>query len=144
MYRVVTKLKALKKELRKFNLETFGNLKEKIDAAWKQLQQTQWELMQDRFNEEVQERERQMVDKYSATEKLLLSQLHRQTKLDRGKEGNVNSRMFHATMKKRRATNRIHLITLDDGTVLSEPAVIVEHTVGYYRQLLGRKWLGNH
>lgn len=38
MYRVITKLRTLKKEFRKLNLEHFGDLKQKRDTVWRQLQ----------------------------------------------------------------------------------------------------------
>nr|GFC54686.1 hypothetical protein [Tanacetum cinerariifolium] len=118
MYKVVKKLKCLKKPFR-ILLYEHGNLHLNVDHLCKELDQVQTELDSDPSNVHLRDKEVAYVIAYN--EVLLLQErfLKQQAKVQWLKEGDANSAYFHKAVKSRNLNlQNIFGVTLDEPTAL--------------------------
>ena len=109
---VANKLERIKKDLKKWNREVFGIVKERI----KSLQANIAEIQQKPPTKENLELEATLsleLDDWLLKDELRLKQKSRELWL---KEGDQNSRFFHLSILVRRRRNRIEEIKLEDGS----------------------------
>nr|GEU44862.1 hypothetical protein [Tanacetum cinerariifolium] len=136
MYKVVKKLKCLKKPFRKL-LYDHGNIYLKVDQLCKDLDQVQTELDSDPSNILLHDKEAACVIAYN--EALLLQErfLKQKAKVQWLKEGDSNSAYFHKAVKSRASRSRINVVTNSDGTLFANeqvPNAFIEH----YEVFLGQ------
>ncbi|PWA58660.1 RNA-directed DNA polymerase, eukaryota, Reverse transcriptase zinc-binding domain protein [Artemisia annua] len=114
MYKVVSKLKALKKPLRKL-LYNEGNIHDKVVKLRHELDTVQRALDADPFNIDIREEEASYLNAYN--DALLVEEqfLKQKAKVEWLRVGDSNSAYFHKVVKSRKARSRIDVITNYDG-----------------------------
>ncbi|PWA80652.1 RNA-directed DNA polymerase, eukaryota, Reverse transcriptase zinc-binding domain protein [Artemisia annua] len=114
MYKVVSKLKALKKPLRKL-LYNEGNIHDKVVKLRHELDTVQRALDADPFNIDIREEEASYLNAYN--DALLVEEqfLEQKAKVEWLRVGDSNSAYFHKVVKSRKARSRIDVITNYDG-----------------------------
>lgn len=134
LYALALKLKRLKKDLKTWNLETFGNVMQNVaraeddvllaQAAYDDnptasnllaLNKAKDELLQVQLQEEVFWRQKSHV-------KWL-------------REGDNNTKFFHASVVQKRAATAIHELIDDQGEVTRDPTTISSMIQSYYQDL---------
>ncbi|PWA77793.1 RNA-directed DNA polymerase, eukaryota, Reverse transcriptase zinc-binding domain protein [Artemisia annua] len=133
MYKVVSKLKALKKPLRKL-LYNKGNIHDKVVKLRHELDTVQRALDADTFNIDIREEEASYLNAYN--DALLVEEqfLKQKAKVEWLRVGDSNSAYFHKVVKSRKARSRIDVITNYDG-VRFEGEDVPNAFVSYYVNL---------
>ncbi|GJS81519.1 hypothetical protein Tco_0748060 [Tanacetum coccineum] len=136
MFRIVKKLKSMKKPLRKLLFEK-GNLHANVDRLRVELDQIQTLLDKDPFNYILREKEATCVVAFNQAileEERFLKQ---KAKIHWLKEGDSNSAYFHKAVKSRVSRSRIDVVTNGDG-VLFENENVPSAFVDHYEAFLGQ------
>ena len=102
MYQMITKLKMLKLELRKLNKNEFSHIQEREKEAGVRLEFCQENLKGDPLNSILIEEELRSRNEYNRLQKAHISFLQQKSKMNWGKEGDTNSRLYHMSIKNRR------------------------------------------
>lgn len=129
------KLKNLKEPLRKLNNEYFSNISDRVEAARKDLENTQKALMQSPYDTELQQREKNELAIYA--DLLYAEETHYKEKarVKWLKDGDKNSKFFQRMVKSHQVRNCILRIQNDEGEwIEGEKAVKVE-IVDFYKKL---------
>ncbi|MFS7917032.1 putative RNA-directed DNA polymerase [Helianthus anomalus] len=135
MYCLVTRLKTLKKEIRKLNFEQ-GNLFANVKKLKAELESIQNDIVTDPENCDLRDVEACFLNAYKIAvrdEELFLQQKAKAFWL---KEGDHNSKFFHRMVKSNQNRNRIHMIEDVNGTVHSGNAV-ADQFVSHFKSVLG-------
>ncbi|GJZ33432.1 hypothetical protein Tco_0578868 [Tanacetum coccineum] len=109
MFSLVSKLKFLKKPLRKLNFEQ-GNLFENVKLLRKELSSIQAALVEDPHSSVLSEKEVKCLKAYRAALKDEESLLKQKSKSVWLKEGDMNSKYFHNVVKGRLNRGRISIV----------------------------------
>ncbi|GJR83550.1 hypothetical protein Tco_0154335 [Tanacetum coccineum] len=135
MFRVVKKLKILKKPLRKL-LFAQGNLNENVKSLRLKLDRVQKDLDVDPTNVILREEEAAYVQAFNNA--LLMQErfLMQKAKIEWLKVGDSNSAYFHKSVKSRISRSRINVITNVDGTIFTDDQV-ASAFVSHYEEFLG-------
>ncbi|GKA75562.1 putative RNA-directed DNA polymerase [Tanacetum coccineum] len=137
MFKVVQKLKFLKKPLRKL-LYDQGNLHENVKHLRHKLDEAQRALDADPFNLTIREDEAAYLQAFNdalLTEECFLKQ---KAKIEWLRVGDSNTAYFHKVVKSRASRNRIDSITTPSGTCIDGdqvPMTFIDH----YMAFLGQK-----
>ncbi|GJV30013.1 hypothetical protein Tco_1386461 [Tanacetum coccineum] len=136
MYKVVKKLKILKKPLRKLFYDQ-GNLHENMNKLHIKLEHLQTDLDSDPSNQVLREEEAAYVSAF--TNALLMEEmfLKQKEKIEWLKVGDANTAYFHKSVKGRTSRNRIDVVTdIGGGLITGEgvPAAFMSH----YEAFLGQ------
>ncbi|GJX41809.1 hypothetical protein Tco_0256799 [Tanacetum coccineum] len=137
MFRVVKKLKNLKKPLRKL-LYDKGNVHANVNKLRTDLDAIQTALDADPFNVALREREATCVIEFNEavlTEERFLKQ---KAKIQWLKEGDANSAYFHKAVKSRVSRSRIDTVTNSEGVVFDNNTVH-DAFVMHYEMFLGHE-----
>ncbi|GJR66442.1 hypothetical protein Tco_0012507 [Tanacetum coccineum] len=137
MFRVVKKLKNLKKPLRKL-LYDKGNVHANVNKLRTDLDAIQTALDADPFNVALREREATCVIEFNEavlTEERFLKQ---KAKIQWLKEGDANSAYFHKAVKSRVSRSRIDTVTNSEGVVFDNNTVH-DAFVTHYEMFLGHE-----
>ncbi|KAJ0886252.1 putative RNA-directed DNA polymerase transcription factor bZIP family [Helianthus annuus] len=137
MFRVVTKLKGLKKPLRKLKYAQ-GNLHDKVEKLRAEVERIQKAVEEDPFNEELRSEEGVYVKEYKialADEEYMLKQKSRVHWL---KVGDQNTKFFHKSVKNRECRNRVNVIKDLEGTEHYGDKV-GDALVKYFKGIMGLK-----
>ncbi|GKB66961.1 hypothetical protein Tco_0928373 [Tanacetum coccineum] len=110
MFRLVKKLKQLKKPLRKL-LYDYGNIHDNVIRLRTELDRVQTDLDLDPFNNELREEEVAYVQAYNQAILLQERFLKQKAKVQWLKEGDSNSAFFHKMVKGRMSRSRIDVVT---------------------------------
>lgn len=70
MYKLISKLKSLKKDFRELNLKEFYNISDRVKIAWEELMGIQKELGNDPFNDHFIQEEKVKVAKLANLSKV--------------------------------------------------------------------------
>ncbi|GKB17442.1 hypothetical protein Tco_0851365 [Tanacetum coccineum] len=135
MFKVVKKLKSLKKPFRKL-LYDKGNIHTNVSELRTKLDSIQTLLDSDPFNTTLREAEANYVVEFNQAALLEERFLQQKAKINWLKEGDANSAYFHKTVKSRVSRSRIDTITDVEGLVYineAVPNVFVTH----YETFLG-------
>ncbi|XP_042952212.1 uncharacterized protein LOC122289294 [Carya illinoinensis] len=133
------KLKALKNDLKIWNLETFGNINDQRDKLFAELQQfDERETVRALSTEDTT---RRMIvttelEKISLMEEISWRQTSRALWL---KEGDRSTKFFHRVANSHRRNNAIEVIH-DEGRVISGRDAINDHIVHFYDKLLTEQY----
>jgi hypothetical protein len=114
MFSVVSKLKLLKKPLRKLNFEQ-GNLYDKVKKLKFELSKVQSEVVKDSSNKDLRFEEAVLMQAYRDAEVDLELFLKQKAKVDWLSEGDFNTKYFHQVVKGRLNKNRIETVMDMDG-----------------------------
>jgi hypothetical protein len=144
---LVNKLKSLKLDLKKWNVEVFGDIgrKKKKKKKKKQKKKEKKELLEGiqemdvlaenrGLTEEENEKKEDMSRELENT--LLCEEIHWRQKLRALwlKEGDSNTRFFHKMANSHRKYNRVETLRID-GVLSNDPNEVKEHVVQFYRNL---------
>ncbi|GJY37591.1 RNA-directed DNA polymerase, eukaryota, reverse transcriptase zinc-binding domain protein [Tanacetum coccineum] len=139
MYRVVQKLKILKKPLRKLNWKN-GNLFEKVQELKQRFFEIQRELDGDPFNKNLKESLVQIGKEYTEATKDELKLLHQIARINWLKEGDKNSAFFHSILRTRKNKSKVETICKEDGSRV-EGEKVPEQFVNHFQDILGKSKL---
>ncbi|GKG07024.1 hypothetical protein Tco_0329993, partial [Tanacetum coccineum] len=136
MYKLVHKLKHLKKPLRKLLIDK-GNLHENVKRLRHELDTVQRDLDKDPLNVVLREEEALYLQAF--TDAILLEErfLKQKAKVNWLRDGDSNSAYFHKSVKNYISRNRIDVITNSDGVML-ENEKVSEAFVSHYEVFLGQ------
>ncbi|GKA67000.1 hypothetical protein Tco_0766808 [Tanacetum coccineum] len=135
MFRVVKKLKCLKKPLRKLLYEK-GNLHANVVRIRADLDSIQASLDVDPFNATLREAEAKCVVEFNQAVLLEERLLKQKAKVQWLAEGDANSAYFHKAVKSRTSRSRIDVITNSEGVVFQNSSV-PDAFVSHYEAFLG-------
>ncbi|XP_021731003.1 uncharacterized protein LOC110697911 [Chenopodium quinoa] len=118
MFRVVQKLKDVKKELKVLNYQLFPTVEDDDTKAALGLQEIQIKLNADPQNEALISQEAEARIQFNLAHNKKLKFLRQKAKALWLKEGDMNSAYFHACIRKRRVQNSIFSIQKNSGEVV--------------------------
>ncbi|KAL2527111.1 Uncharacterized protein Adt_12165 [Abeliophyllum distichum] len=132
------KIKRLKNTLKRWNDEVFGNIFEEIKKAEKEA------LAKERTYDSVKSPEtREEMHRAYANLNNLLSQEEAFWRQKSGikwlREGDRNSKYFHAVVKKKRSKNKITQIRNTEGRLITDVEEIQNSAVNYFQNILSRE-----
>ncbi|XP_031270999.1 uncharacterized protein LOC116129393 [Pistacia vera] len=142
MYRLVSKLKALKVELKRLNIKEFWNISERVKFARDDLAQVQERLVMDLVDGALLQEEKVKVEKMvklSKTEESLAEQKSRVKWLW---ERDANTSYFFKSIAGWRNRNKIVSLEIGEDTITSGQDRIKEEFVSFYSNLLKEKSAG--
>ncbi|GJS30643.1 sugar transport protein 13, partial [Tanacetum coccineum] len=122
MYRIVKKLKTMKKPLRKLLYEK-GNLHDNVIHLRSYLDQIQTLIDKDPFNSILREKEADCVVEFNQAVLLEERFLKQKAKIHWLKEGDSNSAYFHKAVKSRVSRSRIDVVMNGDGLIFTNDKV---------------------
>ncbi|GJW80608.1 protein LAZ1 [Tanacetum coccineum] len=137
MYKVVKRLKLLKRPLRKL-LYDQGNIFETVKRLRMELDSVQLELDSDPTNYELREEEAAYLKAFNEASRVEERFLQQKAKVDWLKLGDANTAYFYKVVKSQASRNRIDSIMLPNGecrTGDQVPIVFIDH----YTQFLGQQ-----
>nr|GEU31156.1 hypothetical protein [Tanacetum cinerariifolium] len=136
MFKVVQRLKNLKKPLRKM-LYDHGNIHENVDRLRVELDKVQRDLDLEPFNNDLRDKEAGYVQEFN--EALLMEErfLKQKAKIEWLRVGDTNSVYFHKSVKSRASRNRIDVITNSEG-VLFKNDKVADVFLAHYEVFLGQ------
>ena len=137
MYVLVRKLKNLKPVLRKLNRDGFSDVGDSDSEAAQRLKDCQRKLHADPHNLELINAEREANNQYMFAHSAYLSFLRQKSKLMWLKDGDANTRFFHASIRMRQCHSSIHSIENFNGVIVNQPEDVANAFVDYYKVILG-------
>ncbi|GJY25759.1 putative RNA-directed DNA polymerase [Tanacetum coccineum] len=135
MYRVVKKLKNLKKPFRKLLYEK-GNLHVNVNRLRADLDALQVSIDADPFNVTLRDREAACIAEFNQAVLMEERFLKQKAKIQWLKEGDSNSAYFHKMVKSRVSRSRIDVITNTEGDIF-ENDTVPNAFVNHYEMFLG-------
>ncbi|XP_074298351.1 uncharacterized protein LOC141629211 [Silene latifolia] len=137
MFCLATKLKWLKKSLKGLNQEGFHNIEHTYSLAHKALLLLQEELQSKPENSELCDNERLVAKEVARLLKAKHQFLSQKAHMQWIEDGDDNTAFFHASIKRRRAVNKVFQIRDTTGVLHEDPAGINKAFEMYYLELLG-------
>ncbi|XP_050222570.1 uncharacterized protein LOC126672659 [Mercurialis annua] len=137
MYRVVQKLKRLKKELRKLNMSTFCDIS---TQAREKLREDQEKVQKNPLDARMLEVELSSVNNLRKLLRLEESFYRQKCRVQWIELGDLNTKFFHKSLVQRQATNRITHLKVD-GEIIEDNERISQCIIEYYNELIGRQKL---
>ncbi|XP_019166699.1 PREDICTED: uncharacterized protein LOC109162453 [Ipomoea nil] len=134
MFRLKTKLKNLRMELKKWNWETFGNIFEKVKEQEEKMETVEKGLQNDPSENNLilyKKTQAEMKKALTVEEKYWQQKAHMQWVV----EGEKNTRYFHGMVRERRRKQTIHKIKNEKGKWVEEQEQIANLAVGFYQKL---------
>ena len=137
MFRVVTKMHELKSAFRKMDHANFSHIEKRVDMMHLALLHCQQELWNDPQNQQLLAAAACCDIELSKLKHAQEEFLKQKSKCDWVQQGDDNTAVFHASMRKRTALNRIISLTDQNGTECKSTASIKAAFREYYQDLLG-------
>ncbi|XP_074289098.1 uncharacterized protein LOC141614238 [Silene latifolia] len=137
MFRVVTRLKKLKGELKKLNKEQFSDIENLTNVAELALKEAQTKLIMDPLNEEMCQAERLCATEFEELQKARNMYLRQKAKEAWVANGDENTAFFHSSIRKRRSQNRVYQIKDMHHNVCNSNVAIQAAFEEFYKSLLG-------
>ncbi|XP_074289061.1 uncharacterized protein LOC141614202 [Silene latifolia] len=137
MFRVVTRLKKLKGELKKLNKEQFSDIENLTNVAELALKEAQTKLIMDPLNEEMCQAERLCATEFEELQKARNMYLKQKAKEAWVANGDENTAFFHSSIRKRRSQNRVYQIKDMHHNVCNSNVAIQAAFEEFYKSLLG-------
>ncbi|XP_022891945.1 uncharacterized protein LOC111406805 [Olea europaea var. sylvestris] len=135
LFKLGVKLKRLKPILRKWNKSGFGNIKCRILELEDKIVRLEDQVLN--FGNVQDEKEliatRLELKDWIRREESFLAQ---KTKVKWIKEGDANTKFFHASIAKRRKKSWNYSMTLQDGSKLDSPQSVHDGAIDYFHELL--------
>lgn len=139
MFRVVMKLSALQQPLKQIHKHRFGNIIQQVDEARPHLLRVQERLQQDITNAQIHMQEMVAREQFMIKSKAAQAYMIQHSKATWIKESDDNTSYFHGLIWRRTYQTRIHDVTPEQGSPLTEYGSVVSHLVDFYKGLLGTK-----
>lgn len=137
MFQVLSKLKMLKKIFKELNRSDFSNIQEANDKSFRLMDLSEENLKKDPLNKELILEEKRSREEYGRVRKAFISFLQQKAKINWGREGDMNSALYHVSIRNRRRQNRILSVVKEDGTREHDPEEITNIFLQYYMSHLG-------
>ncbi|XP_074300346.1 uncharacterized protein LOC141631595 [Silene latifolia] len=137
MFRLVTKLKRLKSELKKLNREQFNDIENLAKVTALSLTQLQIKLRVDPLNERLFYAERECAKEVEFLARARTDYLKQKSKINWMKEGDENTTFFHTSIKRRKARNRVYQVKGMRGNLCTQHEDVKAAFEEYYISLLG-------
>ncbi|XP_074277442.1 uncharacterized protein LOC141601077 [Silene latifolia] len=137
MFRVVNKLKGLKKKLKNLDKEQFSDIENLTHVTELSLKHFQDHLSKDPLNPDLCNAERECAQDLVNLTKARNSFLAQRAKENWVKNGDENTAFFHASIKRRRAHNRVYHFKDKEGKLCTTPQRFKSAFEEYYIGLLG-------
>lgn len=99
----------------------------------------QQEMQLDSTNSELIAREIHYRQEYQRVHHNYISFLRQKAKVRWAEKGDENTRVFHQSIKIRRAHNRVNIIKNDIGEWVSRPKEVTQALLQFYQTLLGSR-----
>ncbi|XP_062113165.1 uncharacterized protein LOC133824300 [Humulus lupulus] len=131
------KLHRLKFELKRFNWRVIGDIVKKYEESKNAYQQAKISLFSDLTNQTLSVAERSSYLEFKKQEAAYASFLYQKSKIDWIRFGDENSAMFYASMKKRKANNRIVSFVSENGRVEDDYPKVINHFIHHFQSFLG-------
>ncbi|GJR74233.1 RNA-directed DNA polymerase, eukaryota, reverse transcriptase zinc-binding domain protein [Tanacetum coccineum] len=135
MYRLVKKLKQLKKPLNKLSWNQ-GNVFENVRKLKEVLKMDQEVVDRNPFDDKARCKAAQTLTDLIDASKDEISLLHQKAKINWLKDGDKNTAFFHSMIKARRNKNRVESIKDEDGNFY-EGNNVAEQFVKHFKKFLG-------
>ncbi|KAL9678256.1 hypothetical protein QQ045_016098 [Rhodiola kirilowii] len=129
------KLKKTRTDLNSWNWEVFGDVKRKIKETQVLLDSLECQL-QNAWSDTISSRIAETRQNMNNLLRFQLGMLEEKVKVSWYKDGDRNSSFFHASIKARRAQNKIKL-NLEDGSITEDGDVIGLRAASYFKDLFG-------
>ncbi|XP_057249345.1 uncharacterized protein LOC130590807 [Beta vulgaris subsp. vulgaris] len=139
MFKVVKRMKGLKRDLKELNKQKFSNIENEADLAYKDLISIQQQMHSDLRNQELQASEREARRKYEALNQARLAFLQQKVKCEWLKGGDSNTAYFHACLRRRRGQNHIYKVKDSRGVWAENQEDIEKAFMEFYKDLLGNE-----
>ncbi|XP_074291861.1 uncharacterized protein LOC141618677 [Silene latifolia] len=137
MFRVVKKLKELKKGFRDLNNSNFSDIENITRVTEISLKEFQKLLVQDPLNVEWCEAAAACAKELITLKKARLQYLLQKSKEKWMDDGDENTAYYHASIKHMRLRNKVYQVKDKDGILCTQPDAIQDAFEAYYRELLG-------
>lgn len=137
MYKVWHKLKEVKKGVKRLHCSKFASTDAEIIAAQNSLYEVQDLLAQDISNAQLQQQEALELENLQYWTSAQESIYKQKSRVNWLQLGDSNTKFFFAAMKHRFTRNRILTLCNDAGDTLSDPALIKDEILKFYKALLG-------
>ncbi|XP_048496393.1 uncharacterized protein LOC125495655 [Beta vulgaris subsp. vulgaris] len=141
MFKVVTRLKQLKKGLKVLNKDRYSNIEQAADEARIMLVDAQIQLHKEPMHSNLQQIEAEARRNYMEKHEARMSFIKQKVKQEWISSGDQNSRYFHACLRKRRVQNQICRIQDKNGVWKEKQEDIEEAFIQYYKELLGSTYI---
>ena len=135
MFKVVAKLKNVKKKIKIWNKNTFGNIFDNKNKIMEELKEIQDKIQLEGYETfSRDEKSRKLVELHDiiSKEETFWMRCSRKVFL---KERDRNTKFFHITTLKHRMANRICRLTMDEGSTDNEE-IIKREVVDFFKSLL--------
>ncbi|XP_074278270.1 uncharacterized protein LOC141601863 [Silene latifolia] len=137
MFRIVKKLKGLKHKLKELDREQFSDIENLTHVTELSLKHFQEQVMSNPLNTDFCNAEKECAHELIQLKNARDSFLAQKAKEEWAKNGDDNTSFFHASIKRRRAYNRVYQIKDKDGVLCSKSHEIKHAFEEYYCGLLG-------
>ncbi|XP_056697775.1 uncharacterized protein [Spinacia oleracea] len=137
MFKVWTKLKAVKQGWKELHHKDFAKLDERIEGLRADLGQIQTQLAACPTDSNVQQSERECSETLKKFLHIQESAYRQKARIQWLQVGDSNSKFFFSAMKERIARNSIDILYDDSGKKLSTTQDIQEEVSSFYKQLIG-------
>jgi len=135
IFRLVTKLKALKGRLKQLNRDSFSSISERVAQSRNALRLAQVDLQQDPTNillAELEKNHRRTFVELKSQEEAFFRQKSRIRWLE---NGDKNTKYFHHSVTTRQMRNRIISVLDRDGNLVTEPSHVQDTFVTHFKEL---------
>ncbi|XP_020254858.1 uncharacterized protein LOC109831820 [Asparagus officinalis] len=137
MYKLHTKLRKLKQNLKVLNKKHFMNISEQVIRAKCELTDTQNQLNNHPFNQMLISKEKECLIKYTRLIDCETSFYKQKANIRWDLYGDKCSQFFHSIMKAKRHHNRVLSLHTENGERITDMADIATEFTEYYKRLLG-------
>ncbi|XP_062112816.1 uncharacterized protein LOC133823971 [Humulus lupulus] len=117
LQQISRKLHRLKFQLKRFNWRVVGDIVKNYEESKNTYEQAKISIFSDPTNQALSDAERTSYLEFKKQEAAYASFLYQKSKIDWIRFGDENSAMFYASMKKRKANNRIVSFIAENGRV---------------------------
>ncbi|XP_062094243.1 uncharacterized protein LOC133800304 [Humulus lupulus] len=137
LQQVSRKLQRLKFVLKRFNWRIVGDIVKKYEESKLLYQQAKSNLFTDPKSQVLSDIERASHLEFKKQEATYASYLYQKSKVDWLRFGDENSAVFYASMKKRKALNRIVSFVDENGRVEVDYPKVIRHFTQHFQSFLG-------
>lgn len=136
MYRIVQKLKRLKRPLRALNAAHYSDLEGQLKAKREELNTLLNDIQSHLFDDILINREKDLLGQLTTLQGSILKDLKQRAKTKWINFGDEGTKFFHSFIKQCKSSSAIFSLVTDDGRTLDSRAAIEEYAIHYFKNLL--------